>query len=227
MTMSDREKLARQWAEETRDNFMASNELEEAAAEHILATTTPPTMEDVEWDHEKHYLAGAVFQNAGTGTTAEVVMFHKDGSGAIIAVDVEDGRPFIGDASKYSPNGKRYGLREVGAGEPDVRRARALVEDLARDHKLVDLTDGKLARVMNEVLDALAPEKPDHPEVLETIEDYRDAPVGTVVTRTTGGGVHMKYGADDWRYTGLSGSDTDFDMAGSLHRVLRWRGGEA
>lgn len=177
--MTNREKLARQWATSTLPRGDAKTL---AAIEHIMATTSPPTMEGVDWDHEKHHLAGAVFQNVGT--TAEVVMFHKDGTGAIVAVDVEDGKPFIGDASKCTPNEKRYELREIT--------------------------------------------EPDHPEVLETIEDYRDAPVGTVVTRTAGGGVHMKYGADDWRYTGLSGSDTDFDMAGSLHRVLRWGpGGEA
>lgn len=111
--MTDREKLARQWAERVYTRVALQTKLTVAAAEHIMATTTPPTMADVEWDDEKHHLAGAVFQNPGTATTADVVMFHKDGSGAIIAVDVEDGHPFIADASKYTPNGKRYELREV------------------------------------------------------------------------------------------------------------------
>lgn len=183
MTTSDREKLAREWAEDAKDFPNAEYSVEtKAAIEHILATTTPPTMADVEWDHEKHHLAGAVFQNAGTDTTAEVVMFQKDGTGAIVAVDVEDGQPFIGDASKYTPNGKRYELREIT--------------------------------------------EPDHPEVLETVEDYEDAPVGTVVTLTTGGGVYMKYGTDDWRYTGLYGSDTDLNMHVYKRRVLRWGGEE-
>ena len=190
--MNEQEQLARQWAEYYEGDWPKftpgthASELVEkakAAAEYILEHTAPPTMADVEWDHEKHHLAGAVFQNFGM--TAEVVMFHKDGSGAIVAVAVEDGRPFIGDASKYTPNGKRYELREK-------------------------------------------PEHPEHPEVLETVEDYQKAPVGTVVTRETGGVVEMKRGADDWRCTGIWGSDTDFDMAGSIRRVLLWGpGGEA
>lgn len=185
--MTDREKLAREWATSTLPRGDAKTL---AAIEHILATTTPPTMADVEWDPEKHQLAGAVFQNAGT--TAEVVMFQKDGSGAIIAVDVEDGRPFIGDASKYTPNGKRYELREVTVSS-------------------------------NENVGA---DQPDHPEVLLAVEDYQNAPVGTVVALETARGVDMKRDADDWRYTGIWGSDGDSDMAGALRRVLRWGWGD-
>lgn len=120
--MTDREKLARQWAKKTTPK---GDRETLAAIEHILATTSPPTMAGVEWDHEKHHLAGAVFQNAGTDTTAEVVMFQKIGTGAIFAVDDEDGQPFIGDASKYTPNGKRYELREV----PDHPEALVTLED--------------------------------------------------------------------------------------------------
>lgn len=124
--MSEQERLARQWAERVMTTTLEKiDPVQRAAAEYILATTAPPTMAGVDWDHEKHHLAGAVFQNAGT--TAEVVMFHKDGTGAIIAVDVEDGRPFIGDASKYTPNGKRYELREVG--KPDRPEYLETLED--------------------------------------------------------------------------------------------------
>lgn len=184
--MTDREKLARQWAEQVRRTDAEyerkgrrySGDPMRAAAEYILATTTP-TMADVEWDHEKHHLAGAVFQNAGT--TAEVVMFQKDGSGAIIAVDVEDGKPFIGDASKYTPNGKRY--------------------------ELVEVTE------------------PGHPEVLETLEDYENAPEGTIATRQVKGAAFIK-SIGNWSVAGYTGAEPSTYMAGVPRHVLRWGWGD-
>lgn len=221
--MTDRENLARQWAEAVKDFPNAEYSVEaKAAIEHILATTTPPTMEGAEWDHKEHYLAGVDYDNGD-----KAVMIESNSPKTVAVLDPELKTLYYLGKEELTPNGKRYELREVGDDEPDVRRAKAIVEDLAHDFNLHSLSDSKLGRSMNEVLDALDGAKPDHPEVLETLEDYQNAPVGTVVTRATGGGVHMKFGADDWRYVGLSGSDTDFDMAGSLRRVLRWRGGEA
>ena len=74
-----------------------------AAADHILATTDPLTMADVEWDDEKHHLAGATLPNG-----EEVVMMWPDtyGTGNIIAKEGEWTR------DRLTPNGKRYELVE-------------------------------------------------------------------------------------------------------------------
>lgn len=53
-------RLAREWAERIKaapEGTYTPRAI--AAAEHILATTTPPTMAEVEWNNEEHHLAGA------------------------------------------------------------------------------------------------------------------------------------------------------------------------
>lgn len=102
------EKLARQWAERAKNSKYFDEYADDAAAavEHVLATTTPLTMADVEWDVEKHHLAGATLPNG-----EEVVMMWPDtyGTGHIIAKEGEWRR------DQLTPNGKRYELREIGA----------------------------------------------------------------------------------------------------------------
>lgn len=64
------------------------------------------------------------------------------------------------------------------------------------------------------------PDTPDHPEFLESEEDYRSAPEGTIVA---GDDERPAVLADErWRRTGpwISSHDT---MAGTRRRVLRWR----
>lgn len=106
--MSD-EKLARQWAERIKaapDETYVDDVV--AAAEHIMATTDPPTMADVEWDDEKHYLAGATTSNGGS----VVMLWHDDiDTDHIITDHAEWPR------DRLTPNGKKYELREVGAPE--------------------------------------------------------------------------------------------------------------
>ncbi|MFS0295246.1 hypothetical protein ACL1CZ_13955 [Corynebacterium striatum] len=50
--------LARQWAEWSKSCEVSSPEIQ-AAANFILANTPAPTMAEVEWDDDKHYLAEA------------------------------------------------------------------------------------------------------------------------------------------------------------------------
>lgn len=116
------EKLARQWAE--RKKAQAKRHMEDAgyfpredtmaAIEHVLATTDPLTMADVEWDTKKHHLAGATLPDGH-----EVVMMWPDtyGTGHIIAKEGEWPR------ERLTPNGKRYELREVGAPEQPAHPA--------------------------------------------------------------------------------------------------------
>ena len=101
------EKLAREWARTILDvvdqNPTKFNEKARAAADYILENTTPQPMADVEWDDEKHHLAGATTSKGGS-----VVMFWHD--------DVETGN-IITDWGEWprdllTPNGKRYRLVE-------------------------------------------------------------------------------------------------------------------
>ena len=182
---NERERLAREWAEIKL--AMPTGHLDAdviAAAEHILATTTDPlTMADVEWDHEKHYLAGAHLD----ASNRDAVMLGT-WDDMIVVVDV----PRESDKSNMSllvrstkngvtPNGKRY----------------RLVEDV----------------------------EPEHPETLTTVEDYENAPTGTVVTRK-GCEPWAKRDSDDWCITGGHKSRMDYHMADSKRDVLRWGWGE-
>lgn len=106
--MIKQERLAREWAEKIKSAPEMCAPVVVAAAEHILATTAPLTMADVDWNDEKHYLAGAT-----TLDGEEVVMMWPELSD----------RDYIGTAqgtwsrNQLTPNGKRYELREVG--EPE------------------------------------------------------------------------------------------------------------
>ncbi|WP_273407860.1 hypothetical protein [Corynebacterium ureicelerivorans] len=118
------EQLARQLAEHVKALEVSSPEMT-ATAERILATTTPLTMADVEWDDEKHHLAGAT-----TPKGDEVVMlWHDDIDTDHIITDHAEWQ-----RDRLTPNGKHYELREVGAPaepahpetlatEPDYRNA--------------------------------------------------------------------------------------------------------
>lgn len=101
--------LARQWAEWNKSCEVSSPETQ-AAANFILAHTTPPTMADVEWDDEKHYLAEAEHCSLG-----KVVMLSKICGGEEIYY-IRQG--FKGELltfaspDKLTPTGRRYVLQE-------------------------------------------------------------------------------------------------------------------
>lgn len=155
-----------------------------AAADHIMATTTPPAMDEVEWDEEKHALTGAVVDVGGG--PIEVVML----AGSVDGIDYVtlDGKFGYEPRYYFTPNGKRYELREVGAGESE--------DD----------------------------EKPEHPATLTTVEDYENAPRGTIVDLD--GTVALR-SALGWFYTG---NDSAYGAQDMFHlgegTVLRWGWGE-
>lgn len=99
---NERERLARQWATSTLPRGDAKTL---AAIEHILATTTEPTMAGVKWEHEKHHLAGATTL---AGFDAVMMWCDEEDTGHIIT-DLGEWRP-----DQLTPNGKRYELREAG-----------------------------------------------------------------------------------------------------------------
>lgn len=129
---NDRERLAREWAVAITSVPNIHSAITQAAAEHILATTTEPTMADVEWDDEKYRGAGATDTNGKTW-----VMSQNDGDYiSCIGLGMNTcGAP----AEELTPNGKRY--------------------------KLVEVTE------------------PEHPAMLTTVEDYENAPEGTIVAQ--------------------------------------------
>lgn len=173
--MGNFEKMARRLAEQyVRKGYENGNaELDEAAT-RILDATAPLTMEDVEWEDEKHRFAGATFDGSD-----DVVMLEA-GEFRISVFDLEDEESFWTDHGYLVPNGKKYELREV--------------------------TD-----------------KPEHPEVLHTVEDYENAPQGTIValadsppwSKTPSGGWRQ---AGDYR--------TSPEMVGVKRKMLRWGWGE-
>ena len=219
--MTDREKLARQWAE-SRQQFDNRSERERAAADYILDNIepqTPPTMEGVKWDDEKHVGLGVQAPNGDNR-----VLILNDTPSLWLTALPDFTEILLFPRESLTPNGKRYELREVGKGEPDVRRAIALVEELARAHNLHSLTDNKLARTMNEVLDALAGDKPDHPEVLTTVEDYENAPEGTIISRP--GGLPWVKDGGLWRSPIFRDSSESLALGWNQpFNVLRWGGG--
>lgn len=79
----------------------------------ILAALPPrpqPTMAEVEWDDDKHYLA-----EADHATTRKVIMLHPTSDGKIECLNKWDGlyRIYWFTPAHLTPTGKRYTLTEV------------------------------------------------------------------------------------------------------------------
>ena len=116
--MTDREKLARKWAEKKLEDEAKRPGLHlkeaVAAAEHILATTEPELPELNLWDGVEMY-----------GREWVVWSVSETGSLGLLAAD---GGAYTHDfAENTTPNGKRYELREIV--EPDHPEVLTTVED--------------------------------------------------------------------------------------------------
>ena len=106
--MSDnkkRQRLARLFAEQVLKSKTSTIE-ERAAAEVVVENTAPLTMEDVEWDDEKHLLGGANTNGGG-----EVVMLSLSRSGKSITTNRG-----VWVRRLLTPNGKKYDLHELADG---------------------------------------------------------------------------------------------------------------
>ena len=165
-------RLAREWADFAL-TVPEGSPGSRAAAEYIMATTSPLTMADVEWDDEKHHLAGAT---APFGDEV-VMMWYDDDTDHIFTNGEEWPR------DRLTPNGKKYELREVGA-----------------------------------------PEQPAHPAMLETVEDYVNAPEGTIVA-SKDYFPYAKLRRGYWEHPRYI-PRTDASMADTPRKVIRWGCGE-
>ena len=161
--------LARQWAEWNKSCEVSSPEIQ-AAANFILAHTTPPTMADVEWDDDEHYLAEAEYPYHGR----VIMLSEKDGW--IKYFDERERKAYDVLARALTPTGKRYEIREIS--------------------------------------------KPEHPETLITVEDYENAPSGTIVASNICP-PYMKYELDSWT-DNFGTTVSDEELAGGPTAVLRW-----
>lgn len=149
-----------------------------AAADHIMATTDPPTMADVEWNDDKHYLGGAT-----DGDGDAVVMCGENADGEINVIVLWDHHTYSTPKGQLTPSGKRYELCEVGA-----------------------------------------PEEPEYPETLTTLEDYEGAPEGTIVARKDYS-PYAKLRRGYWEHPRYI-PRTDASMADTPRKVIRWGDGK-
>lgn len=182
------EMKGRQWAEKV----LAAPERtyspgEVAAAKVVVEHTAPLTMADVDWDDEKHRLAGA---NTSTGQEVVMMWYDPKHTDHIISARDEWRR------EQLTPNGKRYELREV-TDEP-TQATVSLDENVGAD-------------------------QPEHPTTLKTLEDYANAPAGTVVAEPLYF-AWQKNHFGDWRT--VKTRLTSREMAGRKRQVLRWGWGK-
>jgi len=101
--------IARQWAERNKTCEVSSPEIQ-AAADFILAHTTPPTMAEVEWDDDKHFLAEAEQNIHG-----QVIMLGLDEDGLIeyFVPRFHAHRYDAAHPDTITPTGRRFTLTEV------------------------------------------------------------------------------------------------------------------
>lgn len=81
-----------------------------ASIRAALPPKPQPTMAEVEWDDDKHYLAEA------THPVYETVLMlgqHKDGTIKFFALNRADSKTVWGQPEYLAPTGKRYTLTEV------------------------------------------------------------------------------------------------------------------
>lgn len=277
---NERERLARQWAEEADPKLLS--EMTRAVRDHILATTTRPTMADVEWD-DKHFLAGATINEGDSAKEMVMCGFTRDGE--IYVVEPNPGRgkrgywPMPGD---LTPNGKRYELVEVTETEPSTKTMdeyspkeqadmvgmwagynrhvaggdpTAFVIITGEENEAgrvpcynpgapmphawapdpwmltprFDLprawsTDGEPYAPTVSPGENVGNDQQEHPETLSTLEDYENAPEGTIVALQATASVWVK--SDGMWRRGDYDTWTSESMAGVSRTILRLGWGE-
>ena len=127
---SEQERLAREWAESKL--AMPTGHLDAdviAAAEHILATTSPPTMADVEWDVDEMPGTGALTKHGR-------LWIMRDDAGDAIECISPDLAEIASVAKKgLTPNGKRYELREITEPEHPVEPSTKTMDEYSPEEQ--------------------------------------------------------------------------------------------
>lgn len=80
---------------------------------HIFAALPPlpqPTMAEVEWDDNKHYLAEAEHPTSGK---VVMVFYTEDTYIYVLVTDEDETYGYLASPSNLTPTGKRYTLTEV------------------------------------------------------------------------------------------------------------------
>lgn len=171
---NERERLAREWAKRIMSTTLEMiDPVQRAAAEHILATTTDQTMAGVEWSDEKHHLAGAT---TPAGNDVVMMWCDEEETGHIITA-VGEWRP-----DQLTQNGKKYELREAGAGE--------------------------------------------EPEHLVDVDDFEDAPEGTIVASDGYLSTPLVKRYGKWCRDRIEFTAEELDAVAEQLRVLRWGWGK-
>lgn len=247
MTRTDAQ-IAREWAEgfiKHADNAQIVDADELTAARHILATTTLPTMADVEWDDEVH--AGLCAEHAG----GEVVrMVNTTISTTWIRYILPNGEISGGSSKLLTPiPGTKINLTprrepepestpEPEDVKPDPQPGEAwLIEYEGKRYEAIywysplyahwvfvrdregacSIESHEAAPVSRLVGEAV----PSHPAVLVTEEDYENAPEGTIVANDLSD-PWVKDSMGFWLVCGEGGGEISRLMALSSRRVLRW-----
>lgn len=185
MTTNTDAQIAREWARravESAENAQPVSRGALAAARHVLATTTPPTMADIAWDDEVH-----------AGLCAE----HCDGDVRMIGPDPDNEGVIF--------------CHYINAFGPPVTGGLSAENLTPIPGTKIDLTPRRESTT------------PDHPVTLSSVEDYDDAPVGTVVADDDD--VAMKRDTGRWYWAWKNGAfwaedlaDVDVDPC----TVVRW-----
>lgn len=196
MTNNADAQIAREWASKALDNDLL-NELPiegyRAAARHILATTTPPTMADMSPEERE----------ACQWMQADVKLLNGGSATCVIA------NPRIPGAKVrvWAPHG----------GSDDIEEGRVTpLPDLPR-------LEWPVSEPVTESTPEPEPQTtPDHPAVLTTEVDYRNAPAGTVVA-AEGEEAWTKNRDGLWETYDIITGYNDYLMAEDGARcVLRW-----
>lgn len=292
MSDKDLKAAARRWAYE----YMLCNfeipehaqDDEYMAAKYITQCLAPPTMEELPWDRDRHFLAGA---SDGEYDYVMISPYRHDEESflEIATIDCGSSNLMMVDAHSLIPNGERYELVEVtdkpeNPVEPSTKTMDEYTLSERTDmvgmwagynrHRLggkptdfviitgeenetgrvpcynpgapaphdwaPDLwmltprfdmprawsTDGDPCAPTVSANENVGSDQPGHPETLTTVEDYEDAPKGTVVANDACAAYEKKT-KNAWRST-YNCEYSDEVMADIPRKVLRWgRGDEA
>lgn len=97
-------------------DFCGDTEKYLAWKSEIIAALPPkpqPTMAEVEWDSDKHFLTEAEHPASGKVIMVDTVFYTEDTYIYALTTDEDESYGFLASPSNLTPTGKRYTLTEV------------------------------------------------------------------------------------------------------------------